>query len=155
VWFCEVEVAVGVEAQGSGVVDGAQCEVLGEFDRGGQRGGVVGAEEVGEECGEVTSVDRAGWEGVIDAPAVGVDEVSADADLGVVVFADDGDAGQACAHGQRRKVVVVGPVRWSVLYGQSVSPLAGDPAADELFVPWGAAVWPWSAVIGSWAGVTV
>jgi hypothetical protein len=38
---------------------------------------------------KVASVDEAGWDGVFDALAVGVDQVSADADFGVVVFAGD------------------------------------------------------------------
>src|SRR5438874_447702 len=56
VWFGQVEVAVWVEAQAAGVVDGAEYQVLGKADRGGQRVGVVGAEEVGEERGEVWTV---------------------------------------------------------------------------------------------------
>jgi hypothetical protein len=44
---------VGVEAQGRGVVDGAEDQVLGEGDGRGEWSGVVGAEEVGDERGQV------------------------------------------------------------------------------------------------------
>jgi hypothetical protein len=67
-------------------------------------------------------------------------QIPADADLDVVVSADDHDAGKACAHGEWRKVVVFDPVRWPVLDAQSAAPLRGDPAADDSLVRWGAAI---------------
>src|SRR2546421_4024091 len=141
VWFGEVEVAMRVEAEAAGVVDGAEDQVLGEGDRRGEWSGVVGAEEVGDECGQVASVDDAGWDGVLDALAVGVDQVSAGAGFGVVVFADDADAGQAGSHGQWGEVGVVDPVRWPVGDGQAVAPLPADPTADEPLVGYGSAFW--------------